>query len=303
MRGRRSAAATLLRLGMRGGRSAAALLLSGMLFFNALFHYPIYVAAQEYPLYDTPKFNYATSHRTNVCSRSKLLLNDTITDVREALRGLELSVVFVDNKGTSDEALLDMFQLDSEGKIPENNPGLFAILMDELASRGGFTWRNSFGTHKPLNSSTDGNQTTWTDILQWATDTYDISASYWSRSAERLSLGVSFPEGFYDSSIILVERVPPRRSSSKHKSSFDLWSFLRPFDMYVWLMIGASIIVTGLLYWFLEKINQNADARSLDTRPLSSIFLSAIVFTTHFEFRPNTTSAMLLAWSWTFWVS
>ena len=274
--------------------TVASLLLFGVVSFKQLFHHS--VTAQEYPLYDTPKFDYATSHRTNVCSRSKLLLNDTITDVKEALQGLELSVVLTDYGGTGDEAL---FALDSDGKIPETEPGLFVVLLDELASRAGFTWRNSFGMYKPLNSSTDGNQT-WTDILVWATDTYDISVEYWSKLASRLNLGVSFPEGWYDSSIILVERVQ-RRSSSSQKSSFDLWNFLRPFDTYVWLLIAASVIVTGILYWFLEKINTEADARSLDTRPLSSIFLSAIVFTTHFEFRPNTSAAMLLSWSWTFW--
>lgn len=274
--------------------TVASLLLFGVVSFHTLFLHS--VAAQEYPLYDTPKFDYATSHRTNVCSRSKLLLNDTITNVKDALRGLELSVILTDYRGTGDEAL---FSLDSDGKIPEADPGLFVVLLDELSQRAGFTWRNSFGMYKPLNSSTDGNQT-WTDILVWATDTYDISVEYWSKLASRLNLGVSFPEGWYDSSIILVERVQ-RRSSSSQKSSFDLWSFLRPFDLYVWLLIAASVILTGLLYWFLEKINSEADARSLDTRPLSSIFLSAIVFTTHFEFRPNTSAAMLLSWSWTFW--
>ena len=274
--------------------TVASLLLHGVVSFHALFLQP--TAAQEYPLYDTPKFDYGTSHRTNVCSRSKLLLNDTITDVKDALRGLELSVILVDYQGTGDGAL---FSLDSDGKIPEVDPGLFVVLLDELASRAGFTWRDSFGTHSPLNSTTDGNQT-WTDILVWATDTYDISVDYWSKLASRLNMGVSFPEGWYDSSIVLVERVQ-RRSSSSQKSSFDLWNFLRPFDIYVWLLIAASVIVTGLLYWFLEKINSEADARSLDTRPLSSIFLSAIVFTTHFEFRPNTSAAMLLSWSWTFW--
>ena len=55
--------------------TVASLLLFGVVSFSQLFLRS--VTAQEYPLYDTPKFDYTTTHRTNVCSRSKLILNDT----------------------------------------------------------------------------------------------------------------------------------------------------------------------------------------------------------------------------------
>ena len=49
--------------------------------------------------------------------------------------------------------------------------GLTAELMDELARRAKFTWRDSFGIFR------DPGNETWTDVLVWGIDTYDVSMS------------------------------------------------------------------------------------------------------------------------------
>ena len=61
-----------------------------------------------------------------------------------------------------------------------------AILMDELARRGRFTWRNSFGVIR------DPTNETWTELLQWTVNTYDITADWWGQNLERMNLGVAF---------------------------------------------------------------------------------------------------------------
>jgi hypothetical protein len=52
--------------------------------------------------------------------------------------------------------------------------------MDEVALRARFSWQNSFGTYSPLDSNSDGNKT-WTDILLWAVEVFDIAGEKWGR--------------------------------------------------------------------------------------------------------------------------
>ena len=55
------------------------------------------------------------------------------------------------------------------------------------------------------------------------------------------------------------------------------------------------------MYYFLERLNSSSDKRHLGEKPVIAIFLAAITFTGHFEYRPNTNAARLLSFSWTFW--
>ena len=71
--------------------------------------------------------------------------------------------------------------------------------------------------------------------------------------------------------------------------------------MRVWIIICVSIVVTGLLYWFLEYLDPKADERELDSKPMTSIFYAALVFVGNFDLQPNTDAARILSWSWTFW--
>lgn len=254
-------------------------------------------SGQETPFVSVNKFDRSTSYRTNVCDRQRLLWNNSL-ELPDALQGLDLTVAITDyNFGTPEDAF---FSLDNERRIrhyQSDYPGIFCVVLDEVARRAGFTWRNSFAVYEPLDPATDGNKT-WTDILEWAVDTFDISMEKWGRSADRLAMGIAFPAGWYDSSITLVERFD---ESTQYKRVVDLWSFLKPFSSSVWIAICGAIIFSGLLYWGLEKLNTNADSRALDEKPIASIFYAATTFTGHFDFQPNTNAARLFGFSWTFW--
>jgi Ligand-gated ion channel len=250
------------------------------------------VNAQESPYVSVNKFDLNVSYRTNLCQRQLMLWNGTM-ELPNALSGLKLSVA-ITNYRTGKETYF--FSLTNDDRIDEKKPGLFAILLDELASRAGFEWRNSFATYLPLDPMTDGNKT-WTDILTWAVTTFDISMGRWAHTLERLAIPVSFPLGWYDNSIVLGEIV----QSSQRKRVVDLWSFLDPFHLTLWLGATLAVLVTGIVYWILEIWNVDADERQLECKPLASIFYAAITFTGHNELQPQTHPARLVGFSFTLW--
>ena len=225
------------------------------------------------------QFDYNATYRTNVCDRQRKLFGHGL-ELRDALQGLDLSVYITDNSNTPLDFL---FQLSQEGTIPENEvAGINANILDELAKRGGFTWRNRFGTGKGRNEAEDGNKT-YGDLLIWSTDTYDISADYWNQSNERKAQGIHFPYPWNEDSIILV---------SKMKKKMEFGSFLKPFQWMVWTAIGISIFATGILYNFLQILEGNADERRPDAP--TSVFLSALMFTGHFSFQVSSSKALTL---------
>ena len=190
-------------------------------------------------------------------------------ELRNALKGLNLSVYLNDHRGRPDWYISELTE---DGKLPERNPGISVLILDEVSRRAGFSWRNSFGVGKVFDVNNDN--ITWTDLLNWSVEYYDISAGPWYASNDRKALGISFPFPYIDDLSFLV---------SKKKRKLEFQSFLTPFDWKVWITIGASIIVTAILYHFLETMSELSDQR----RPgiVAAAFLSAMMFTGHFEFR------------------
>ena len=250
------------------------------------------IHAQQSPFKNISKFDTAIDLRTNVCPQQQFLFKDVV-ELPRALQGLNLTVVTTNYPVPNENAFFTLV----DNKIKEEDPGLFAVILDELSRRAGFSWRNSFVAVDPLDPAVDKNKT-WGDLLEWEVKTFDLSMDYWARSVGRMAKGIAFPESFYDASIILVEHVDP---NAQIKQSVDLWSFLNPFENLVWLAIGLSILFTGLTYWLLERLNGDSDERHIENKPLASIFLSAIMFTGHFEFRPNSNAARIMTFSWSFW--
>jgi hypothetical protein len=61
--------------------------------------------------------------------------------------GLNLTVVLTDYQyGNAENGFFSLV----DGKIREDYPGLFGVMIDKVARRAGFEWRNSFGTYSPL---------------------------------------------------------------------------------------------------------------------------------------------------------
>lgn len=245
------------------------------------------IQGQQAPFYKAVKFE-NVSYRQNLCERQWQIFLDELP-LPQALQGLNLSVVVTNYK---DEGSKPFFALNSAGVIDVEQPGLFVVIMDELALRAGFSWRQSFGVVDPMDATIDGNLT-WTDLLVWETRTYDIALGKWDRTLPRIKSQVDFPEGWFDASIILVE-------SRGLKDSQKIWSFLSPFRLDVWFAIGITVIATGLLYSLLDVMNHESDEKELDKQPDAAVFYGFLAMTGHFELHPTTTSSRLLGFSLTF---
>ena len=71
-----------------------------------------------------------------------------------------------------------------DGSIDPSDPGIMIELLDEVASRGGFDWVDSFAYEEaPMTGKS------WTELLTWSISTYDMSINWWYSTPERISLG------------------------------------------------------------------------------------------------------------------
>lgn len=247
--------------------------------------------------YQTLQFTPNITHRTNLCERQQLLRLGDIGFL-DVLRGMELSVGLPDIPGLNGWVNYD----EKAGTFAEY-PGYHIELLDELAYRAGFSWRNSYGVINPyLDSDFKPNATT-NELLVWTVNAYDFSFSGWDHSIERMQLGVDFPMGFADSSTILITR-----NSAADDNDFNFFSFLQPFDWTVWVSILVTIIFTGLVYRWVSKtysIGQSTmqprDENVHGKVPGVNIFYAALTATGHMEFSPVTYGERILVLSLCFW--
>jgi Ligand-gated ion channel len=249
--------------------------------------------AQESPSIFVNKFDYTRTFRTNVCKRQREIWNGQRT-LPDALSGLNLTVAFTDD--ASSDKRFTLFGL-LDGRIDELDPGLLVVILDEIARRAGFQWRNSFGTYNPIDIEVDGNKT-WTDILLWTVETFDISNQIWGISTERISKGVSYPAPWHDSSIIFAEML----TNDQILETTNFWAFLMPFRVEVWIILCAAVFATGIVYFLIEKTFANVSSCD-EYDPLSTcIYNTAMVITGIFDFKPRSHAARLLSFCWTLWV-
>lgn len=247
--------------------------------------------AQQFPKFTTAQFT-NTTHRTNVCDRHLQYVAGSL-ELRDALRGLNITVGVVDQ-------LNDIFiRFDETGALKDENAGLFPVILDELAERAGFQWRNSYARVLPPYSDELANQNvTWTDIMLDAVYRYDFTFAEWAHSLERRKLGISFPAGWFDASIILVQST-----HQQSDSTFEFSSFLKPFANSVWIMIFAVFIFTGIVYSALEALYPYKKHESKEGQKMGyNIFMSAMTFSQHhMEWYPKSHSQRLFAFSVSFW--
>lgn len=185
----------------------------------------------------------------------------------------------------------DVYCFMKDGALDPEYPGLYAVLLDEIAKRAEFHWRDSFAT---ISEFEKGNKT-FTELLSWQTSTYDVAVSWWIETTDRIREGINFPFGWYDSSILMISK------KTETNSSFEFLSFANPFTGELWLMIGITIVISGLVYCLLEKIDDMSDKRKLSKDPIESIVLAGIAFTTHLEYKPRTHPAYLFTFSISLW--
>eukprot|EP00980_Cylindrotheca_fusiformis_P021847 scaffold8682_cov122-Cylindrotheca_fusiformis.AAC.4 len=192
------------------------------------------------------------SYRQDVCDRNNLVQNGTV-ELKDALRGLQLNVLMAAYEGA-------YFNYDNETGI-DAYPGVAGVILDELALRAGFTWRNSFGIY--VTPAGEEYNETWTDLLGWSVETYDLTVDWWARSLDRMNMGVAFLREWYDSSIILIGNNDFEIEDDGVIQFSDFWNWLKPFDQEVWMTTLATIVVSGLVYQILEWVAGEHGERTL----------------------------------------
>jgi Ligand-gated ion channel len=227
------------------------------------------VMGGERLLFDTPLLTPNITHRQNVCDRYEEFRSGTL-QLRDALQGLALRPLV--SKG-------DYFLYNSTNGIDTPDPGLMAELMDELALRAGFTWRQSFAVFDRVDMPPN---VTFTDLLAWAVDTYDIAINWWDQSVERMERGVAFVEPWFDGSVILIEKQRPVNGNT-----INLLNWLRPFDGQVWMLVLCTIIFSGLVYQCIEYMHDERESRPLYQWLSDNLYLSAMNFTQNYQYAPN----------------
>ena len=274
------------------------------------------------------------SRRQNVCHRQQQLWQSlssnsnpsttTITAFSNALQGLELNigiVVMSHTKVPQEQQFFDMLQEES---------GIITILLDELAKRGQFTWRNSYDAYNILPSSIDEtiSTTSWQEWMVLFAKTYDVTiSSLWDYYPSSYGIGKGvqyFDESWYDSTLILIGKTETNATTTSNNNDdptslllntfedqdldpddeedqFNPTVFLDPFAIEVWCTIFATFIFSGLIYVFLEWVDPYSDRRSLKKKPIETIFMSAMGFAGHMEFEARTHPARLFTFSLALW--
>ncbi|CAB9526099.1 PBPe [Seminavis robusta] len=165
-------------------------------------------------------------------------------------------------------------------------------LLDAVADRANFTWRNSFAVTEVPKSY----NMTWTELLLWSIENYDISIHAWDHTAERMAQGVTYTEPWHDSSLVLVDR---RRSIKD--AGIDPLNWTKPFEPAVWGMILLTILLSALAYQQIEYLSGERGERSLCQWFSDNLYLSAINFSQNFEYAPNTFAGRIFGVSMTLW--
>jgi Ligand-gated ion channel len=222
-----------------------------------------------------------TNHRQNVCDRHAAYQNGSVP-LKDALKGLKLNALIMSG---------EFFFYDEETGIDETKTGILELLLDELADRAGFTWRDSFGVQY---GPEDGS---WLELLLWGTESYDISCDWWAESLERLRLGVQFLTPWYDSSLVLLTK----RVDEVISDEIVLSNWLLPYETSVWLLTILTVILSGLVHQWLEWLQDERDDRSLWEWWLENWYLSALNFTQTYEFQPKTLASRLFGVSMAIW--
>jgi len=222
--------------------------------------------------------------RLNVCDRYEAFDNGTLA-LEDGLNGLQLSLAMAAYKGA-------YFNYDEETGIDKEYPGMQAVVLDELARRGGWTWRQSFG----ITTSPPGNHT-WVELLKWSIDVYDMHISWWSPTTERLQIGSAIVKEWYDASIILVSKERP----VVVENEINFWNWLRPYSPRVWLATIMTILVSGVVYQILEWYADDRQERSMWEWWLENAYMSALNFTQAYEYQPKTLSTRLFGVSMAIW--
>lgn len=206
-------------------------------------------------------------------------------DISSALNGTQLNVYAKSGK---------YFLYDKATGFNPEYPGIHARMMDHIAQKGGFTWRDSFGE---WGEEEKGNSS-FTELLQWGTDKYDLLLGTYTPSTERMKGGVSFVKGHFDGSLILIRDVDPP------EIKIDWINWTKPFDIWVWATILAVIVASAFSYQLVESLGAKGRVekdKSVRVWVMENLYLSFVNFTGNYSYEPETLGGRVFGIAFAFW--
>ena len=176
------------------------------------------------------------NYRQSFCDQYEMALNNSLPTA-SALEGKEVHVLLTGYTNYNEVTGLD-----------NDYPGMFPKILDEIAERGNFTWRQSFGI---VTNKQQPNKT-YTDLLQWGTQNYDIYVGEWDVTSARINLRIAFTKPVLDSALIMIRNVDPNNPNDD--VAINWWFWFYPFDTIVWVLIIIQLIVSGFVYQYIEYL-------------------------------------------------
>lgn len=226
------------------------------------------------------------SVRQKVCDRYKMATNDDGEfELKNALSGMTIHPILT---------FSEFFNYNETTGIDEFNPGIAVRILDDLASekRANFTWRNTFA----VSPGPEANQT-WTQMLQLYTEVFDLSIDYWDKNSERLNKGIAFMEEWFNGNMILIEKIKPVTKDT----SVNYLNFMAPFTADVWLVTLMTVILSAIIYQWLEWMNNERDDRSFYKWFEDNVYLSSLNFTQQYMYEPRSGAGRIFSFSMAIW--
>jgi hypothetical protein len=106
---------------------------------------------------------------------------------------------------------------------------------------------------------------TWTEVLLGELPNADLTGSWWLYTEERFNAG-NFLRGHVDIATVLVGTVASQQKDLLTRFSRSFFSFLLPFDYWLWIAIFVMVLFSGSVDFFLER------ARVPESRWGSSVY-------------------------------
>jgi len=188
-------------------------------------------------------------------------------DLKNALVGRNLSVAVQYGPG------FNFFIYNQEEGLSATNPsGMIANVLDELASRAGFSWRNSFVAYNTTTTDilVGKGAGKWDRMLKQLTSRFDLSVDKWYLTSERLENQTVFLRSWFDSSLILVDQG--------NELKINWFGFKEPFQDSVWTGIIATILMSAIFMIIIESLEDRRDGRTLKSWFSDHLYLTFLAF-------------------------
>ena len=181
-----------------------------------------------YPAIDPP-----ISLRSNFCSASYDVLNGRST-LANALIGSTLTVAIHD--GTPSYAMT----ISNDTGLPTG--GFYYDLWTKLSEKGKFNIQ-----YVLVKNCMDTKGTK--ECLKYYLPKVDIYGNnYYSKTTDRLIDRIGFTRELVDASLVLIV-LPPTLSGT---NDYDIWLFVYPFNIPVWICLGAVVLYNAICHFILE---------------------------------------------------